>query len=112
MNFEMLETIQASKREAHDAAKSVIRSYKAEERHARRKASDRRARAAKVSAIGLAVALPVIAGLTAPASGVVEAADKPHRPAVVGCRNLRKSRKTNALKPHCWPVRTRWRTSK
>lgn len=74
--FELLETIQTSKREAQDAAENVIRSYKAKERQTRREASDRRARAVKVSAIGLALALPAIVALTAPASGVVETADK------------------------------------
>lgn len=74
MEFELLETIQVSKREAQDAAENVIRTHKAKERHARREAKTRRAR--KVSAIGLALALPAIAVLTAPASGVVETADK------------------------------------
>lgn len=72
-----------AEQQAHSEALDVAWEYHSRKRRARREASNRRARAAKVTALGLALALPAIAALTAPASGVDGTADKLPRPAAV-----------------------------
>lgn len=82
MDFEDYENLQLIKRMAKETVENALRGYRAEQRHARKKAYDSRKRTAKLIAAGFALAIPAIAVLTAPAFGAAEVTYKCSRPAI------------------------------